>query len=83
MMCFLVFPVSVRESVCVGGEGGRGEAFFISGHARAQCIGNLAAYLEPNSNSLQKPIGGRSKIPKGGRSVLAFSAAINGRIRLL
>ena len=36
-----------------------------------QCIGNLAAYLEPNKNTLQKP--------KGGRSVLAVSAAINSR----
>ena len=51
------------------------------------------SYLEPNRNSMHKPIGGRSLltifavknclgficgIPKGGRLVLAVSAAING-----
>ena len=48
-------------------------------------IGEVGArtYLEPIRNSMQKPIGGRSKIPKRGMSVLAFSAAINRRIRLL
>ena len=30
------------------------------------------SYLPPNRNSLQKPIGGRSKNPKRSRSVLAF-----------
>jgi hypothetical protein len=38
---------------------------------------NNAHPSEPNRNSLQEPIGGRSKIPKGGRSVLAFSAIIS------
>ena len=28
-------------------------------------------------NAMQKPIGGRLKIPKGGRSVLTFSALIS------
>ena len=35
------------------------------------------AYLEPIRNSLQKPIGGRSRIPKRGRVVLADSQAIS------
>jgi hypothetical protein len=35
------------------------------------------AYLEPIRNSMQKPIGGRSKITKGGRSVLVVFAVIN------
>ena len=38
--------------------------------------GSSPAYLDPIRNSLQKPIGGRQKSPKRGRSVLAFFGVI-------
>jgi hypothetical protein len=50
----------------MGGENQRGSLNRITGYSeKAQCTGN-PAYLEPNSQSMQKPI--------GGRSLLAFSA---------
>ena len=39
--------------------------------------GSSPAYLEPIRNSLQKPIGGRQKSPKRGRSVLAENKLIS------
>jgi hypothetical protein len=49
----------------LGGEAQRGSRYRFSGIARAHCIGK-PSYLEPNSSSLQKPIGGRSE-NDGGR----------------
>jgi hypothetical protein len=51
----------------LGGENQRSSINHVMGYSeKAQCTGKQA-YLEPNRNSLQKPI--------GGRSVFAFSAA--------
>ena len=50
---------------------------------KAQCTGNSPSYLEHIRNSLQKPIGGRSKKPKRGRSLLAFFSVINNAALLL
>jgi len=50
----------------VGGENQQGSLIKVTGYSvTAHCTGK-PAYLEPNSNSMQKPI--------GGLSVLAFSA---------
>ena len=57
--CFLLFygDRSVRDSL-VGGEWERGKLAF-RGYSLCP-MHRQSAYLEPNRNSMQKPIGGRS-----------------------
>ena len=43
----------------------------------------LTIIFGANSNSLQKPIGGRSQVPKRGRSVFAIFSAKNYAVLLL
>jgi hypothetical protein len=58
--------------------------FLVLGYSfEPHCIGSLRSYLKPNRNSLQKPIGGRSKIAKGGRSVLAKPRSLECCISVL
>jgi hypothetical protein len=55
----------------LGGEAQRGSRYRSSGYAKAHCIGR-PSYLEPNRNSLQEPIGGRSENDGGGVTIGVF-----------
>ena len=67
---FLLFLVK-----SLGGESQKASLNQVTGYSKkAQCTGN-PAYLEPNRNTLQKSI--------GGRSVLALFTAINRQAKFL